>query len=66
MKLKMRKIFRCVLLTLTLCSSVFGQTNPASISRPEALLGAGDIIRISVYQNPDLTMESAQIGRAHV
>ncbi len=58
----MSNIFRCLLLTLTLCSSAFGQTNPASVSKPEALLGAGDIIRISVYQNPDLTMDSARIS----
>ena len=60
-------LFRIVLLALTLCSSVFAQTSPAASARPEvpkpeAILGVGDIIRISVYQNPDLTVESARIS----
>ena len=60
-------LFRIVLLALTLCSSAFAQTSPAASARPEvpkpeAILGVGDIIRISVYQNPDLTVESARIS----
>jgi polysaccharide export outer membrane protein len=33
------------------------QTAPAAVT-PEYRLGAGDVIRISVYQNPDLTLET--------
>lgn len=60
-------LFRIVLLALTLCSSAFAQTSPASsprpeIPKPEAILGVGDILRITVYQNPDLTVESARIS----
>ena len=58
---------RIVLLALTLCSSAFAQTSPAAsakpeVPKPETILGVGDIIRISVYQNPDLTVESARIS----
>ena len=58
---------RIVLLALTLCSSAFALTSPAAsakpeVPKPEAILGVGDIIRISVYQNPDLTVESARIS----
>ena len=60
-------LFRTVLLALTLGSSAFAQTSPAAsakleVPKPEAILGVGDIIRISVYQNPDLTVESARIS----
>ena len=60
-------LFRTVLLALTLCSGAFAQTSPAAsakleVPKPEAILGVGDIIRISVYQNPDLTVESARIS----
>ena len=60
-------LFRTVLLALTLCSAAFAQTSPASSPRPEvpkteAILGVGDILRITVYQNPDLTVESARIS----
>ncbi len=60
-------LFRIVLLALALCATAFAQTSPASsprpeIPKPEAILGVGDIIRITVYQNPDLTVESARIS----
>ena len=60
-------LFRIVLLALTLCSTAFAQTSPASsarpeIPKPEAILGVGDLLRITVYQNPDLTVESARIS----
>lgn len=60
-------LFRIVLLALTLCSTAFAQTSPSSsarpeIPKPEAILGVGDIVRITVYQNPDLTVESARIS----
>ena len=60
-------LFRIVLLALTLCTTAFAQTSPGSsarpeIPKPEAVLAVGDIIRITVYQNPDLTVESARIS----
>ena len=63
----MAYLFRIVLLALTLCSSVFAQTSSTSSPRPEvpkaeAILGVGDILRVTVYQNPDLTVESARIS----
>ncbi len=63
----MGNLFRTVLLALALCSGAFAQTSPAAsakleVPKPEAILGVGDIIRISVYQNPDLTVESARIS----
>ena len=56
----MRYFFRYVLLALALCSSAFAQTNQAAKS--EALLGVGDILKITVYQNPDLTVDSARVS----
>ena len=63
----MGNLFRIVLLALTLCSGAFAQSSPAAsakleVPKPEAILGVGDNIRISVYQNPDLTVESARIS----
>ena len=62
----MRNFFRYLLLTLTLCSSAFAQTSPsasaASAPKPEAVLGVGDIVKITVYQNPDLTVDGARIS----
>jgi polysaccharide export outer membrane protein len=57
----MRYFFRCVLIAITLCSSAFAQTNPAT-APIEAVLGIGDVLKISVYQNPDLTVEAARIS----
>jgi polysaccharide biosynthesis/export protein len=42
---------------LGLLNTAAGQT-PAATVAPEYRLGAGDVIRISVYQNPDLTLET--------
>jgi polysaccharide export outer membrane protein len=67
----MRNFLRYMLLALTLCSSVaFAQTSPsataaASAAKPEALLGAGDVVKISVYQNPDLTVDGARISETN-
>jgi len=57
----MRYFLRWIFLTLTLVSSAFAQTGPVG-PKVEALLGVGDTIRITVYQNPDLTVESARIS----
>ena len=56
----MRYFFRYVLLALTLCSSAFAQNNPGAKS--EALLGVGDVLKITVYQNPDLTVDGARVS----
>ena len=61
--------FRSALFALILCASAFGQSSPSATAKPEAprpdaVLGVGDTLRISVYQNPDLTIESARISEA--
>jgi polysaccharide biosynthesis/export protein len=65
----MRDFIRLLLLAFALCSSAFGQTSPSASraappqpARAEAVLGIGDIIRISVFQNPDLTVDAARIS----
>ena len=63
----MRNFLRYLLLALTLCSSAFAQTSPSASAasapaKPEALLGVGDIVKITVYQNPDLTVDGARIS----
>ena len=65
----MRYFFRYVLLlALTVCSSAFAQSSPAASAsappapRPEAVLGVGDVLKITVYQNPDLTVDGARIS----
>ncbi len=62
----MRNFFRYIILALSLCSTAFAQTSPsataASAPRPETLLGVGDIVKITVYQNPDLTVDGARIS----
>ncbi len=62
----MRNLFRFLLLSFALCSSAFAQTSPsataASAPKPEAILGAGDVVKITVFQQPDLTVDGARIG----
>lgn len=66
----MRHLHRYVLLlVLALCTSAFAQTSPgaaASAARPdvksEAILGVGDVLKITVYQNPDLTVEAVRVS----
>ena len=62
----MRNIFHCLLLAFTLCSSAFAQTSPSATAtaaaKPEAMLGVGDIVKITVYQNPDLTVDGGRIS----
>lgn len=63
----MRNFLRYLLLALTLCSSAFAQTSPSASAastpaKAEALLGVGDIVKITVYQNPDLTVDGARIS----
>ena len=60
----MRFLIQYLLLSLAFAGGAAAQTSqgrpelPQSQSRPEALLGVGDVIRISVYQNPDLNTEA--------
>ena len=50
----MRLALHCLLAFLALCSSAFAQNgDPAA-----QVLGSGDVIKISVYQNPDLNLET--------
>lgn len=62
----MRNLFHHLFLALALCSSAFAQTSPSATAppgpRPEALLGVGDIVKVGVYQNPDLTVDGARIS----
>ena len=65
----MRYLFRyLLLLALTVSSSAFAQPAPAAsgaaptAAKPEAILGVGDVLKISVYQNPDLTVDGARIS----
>jgi polysaccharide export outer membrane protein len=39
-------------------SATGGPSAPAAVAPAEYRLGSGDIVRISVYQNPDLTLET--------
>ena len=58
----MRYFLRWVLLlALTLTSTAFAQVGPPG-PKSEALLGVGDIVKITVYQNPDLTVDSGRIS----
>jgi polysaccharide export outer membrane protein len=50
----MRQLLHCAFLALALWSSAFAQ----GTGQPEHILGAGDVIRITVYQNPDLSLET--------
>ncbi len=61
----MRNFFRYLILSFSLCASAFAQTSPsasAAQAKPEALLGVGDVVKITVYQNPDLTVDGARIS----
>jgi polysaccharide export outer membrane protein len=51
----MRTLFRFLLLALALVQFAHGQ--PAA-DKPQTILGPGDVIRVTVYQNPDLTTEA--------
>jgi polysaccharide export outer membrane protein len=56
----MRYFFQCLLVALAFAQGAAAQTTSATQAAPpqQAVLGVGDVIRISVYQNPDLTTES--------
>ena len=51
----MRFLLRFLLLALVLAQGAYAQ---APADQPQSVLGVGDVIRISVYQNPDLATEA--------
>jgi polysaccharide export outer membrane protein len=65
----MRNFLRLLLVSFALCSSAFAQTSPsataASAPKPEAVLGAGDVVKITVFQQPDLTVDGGRISEAN-
>jgi polysaccharide export outer membrane protein len=59
----MRSILKHLLLFCFCITTAFAQNAPATnaqpaAARPEHTLGPGDVIRVAVYQNPDLTVET--------
>ena len=64
----MRYLIQCLILVLTICSSAFAQTPaaaPGAAPKPaEPVLGVGDVVRITVYQNPDLTVDNGRISES--
>ena len=52
----MRKLIHCWLLALSLCTSAFAQG--ADGKAAEHVLGAADVIRVTVFQNPELSVET--------
>src|SRR5512133_2034351 len=52
----MRYLFRFLLLAFALVQGAHGQATAAD--KPQTILGPGDVIRVTVYQNPDLTTEA--------
>ena len=75
----MRNFLSNLLLAMTLCASASAQTSPSATTnangsgaavpataRPEAVLGVGDIVKITVYQNPDLTVDGGRISENNV
>ena len=54
----MRFLFRSLLFFLVTTGFAFAQIAP----RNEPTLGIGDVVRITVYQNPDLSLEAARVS----
>ena len=52
----MRFLFRFLLIALAFVQGASAQVGSAD--KPQSILGVGDVVRISVYQNPDLTTEA--------
>ena len=52
MNLMFKNLLQSLLLTLLFCSASMAQ------EKAEHILGAGDVIRVTVYQNPDLSLET--------
>lgn len=60
----MRIIFRFFLLAFCLCSAALAQPKASTDAPDVAILGVGDVVRITVYQNPDLTVDGARISES--
>ena len=63
MRSTMRHFLKCALLLLVLSTGAWAQTPAKPADKPadkqaEHTLGPGDVIRVSVYQNPDLALET--------
>jgi polysaccharide export outer membrane protein len=58
-----RRFFWLVAFALLAAGAARAQAPAAATSANEYRLGAGDVVRITVYQNPDLTLET-RIGEA--
>lgn len=59
MKTAMRYLLQCCLLLSFLAgSAAWAQPAQQNQAKPEHLLGAGDVIRVNVFQNPDLSLET--------
>jgi polysaccharide export outer membrane protein len=58
LRMMMRGIAAAVCLVLSGFIPVHAQQPGASIAATEYRLGAGDVVRITVFQNPDLTLET--------
>ena len=52
MNLMFKNLLQSLLLTFLFCSASMAQ------EKAEHILGAGDVIRVTVYQNPDLSLET--------
>ncbi|MBN8507177.1 MAG: polysaccharide export protein EpsE [Burkholderiales bacterium] len=56
--LLLRRLFWVVAFALLASAAARAQAPAAAATANEYRLGAGDVVRISVYQNPDLTLET--------
>ena len=66
----MRLLLSFLLLAVSLCTGAFAQSSPsasasAASGGAAAVLGVGDIVKITVFQNPDLTVDGARISEAN-
>ena len=63
----MRIFFQWLTLVLAFSQSAWAQPGSGAAERQQAVLGPGDVIRISVYQNPDLTTEAriSELGQVN-
>lgn len=63
----MRYLIRSLFFALTLCATAFVQAQPASGAAGKAtepVLGPGDLVKITVFQNPDLTVDNGRISES--
>lgn len=59
MKTAIRYLLQCwLVLSFALGAAASAQTPQAGQAKPEHLLGPGDVIRVNVFQSPDLSLET--------